>query len=156
MAARAGVAVDTVRYYERVGLLPRAPRRESGYRVFDERTVERIQLVKHLQDLGLNLVESEGLLEALGPRRVLLRGVAAHRGGASAHRGEAGRVDYSPPLPPTPIHSQTARSTDNLPLCHAWRRRSHWPSTSTAVVGGLHRHQANATRPPESFKYGNS
>jgi DNA-binding transcriptional MerR regulator len=66
VATRAGVAVDTVRYYERLGLLPTAPRRDSGYRVFDERAVERIRLVKQLQDIGLSLSEIEGMLHAVG------------------------------------------------------------------------------------------
>lgn len=57
VAETAGVGVDTVRYYERLGLLPAAPRRASGYRVFDESTIERIELIKELQDLGLSLQE---------------------------------------------------------------------------------------------------
>lgn len=64
VATRAGVAVDTVRYYEKRGLLPRAPRRRSGYRVFDEDAVTRIRMVKELQALGLNLVEIDALLRA--------------------------------------------------------------------------------------------
>ena len=44
VAALAGVGVDTIRYYERLGLLPPAPRRSSGYRMFDATTVERIKL----------------------------------------------------------------------------------------------------------------
>jgi DNA-binding transcriptional MerR regulator len=45
VASLVGVGVDTVRYYERLGLLPAAPRRASGYRVFDESTVERIKRI---------------------------------------------------------------------------------------------------------------
>jgi DNA-binding transcriptional MerR regulator len=66
VAARAGVSVDTVRYYERVGILPAAPRRTSGYRLFDEHTVERIKLVKQLQDLSLTLEEIDAMLVAVG------------------------------------------------------------------------------------------
>lgn len=65
VAALAGVAVDTIRYYERRGLLPQAPRRISGYRVFDESTVEQIKLVKQLQDLGLSLEDIDGMLTAV-------------------------------------------------------------------------------------------
>jgi MerR family transcriptional regulator, copper efflux regulator len=65
VAALAGVAVDTIRYYERLGLLPQAPRRSSGYRVFDESTVEQIKLVKQLQDLGLSLEDIDGMLTAV-------------------------------------------------------------------------------------------
>lgn len=66
VAARGGVGVDTVRYYERLGLLPAAPRRSSGYRVFDERAVERILLIKQLQALGLSLQEIEAMSRAVG------------------------------------------------------------------------------------------
>jgi DNA-binding transcriptional MerR regulator len=65
VAAQAGVSVDTVRYYERVGILPTAPRRASGYRVFDETTVERIKLVRQLQDLSLTLEEVDAMLVAV-------------------------------------------------------------------------------------------
>ena len=64
VARLANVSVDTVRYYERVGLLPPARRRSSGYRVFDETAVDRIKLVKQLQDLGLTLEEVEAMLVA--------------------------------------------------------------------------------------------
>ncbi len=65
VANLAGVAVDTVRYYERVGLLAKAPRRSSGYRAFDVATVERLKLIKQIQDLGLSLEEIHGMLEAI-------------------------------------------------------------------------------------------
>jgi DNA-binding transcriptional MerR regulator len=57
VARQAGVTVDTVRYYERRGVLPAAQRRPSGYRVFSESTVDRIRVAKALQDMGLTLDE---------------------------------------------------------------------------------------------------
>ncbi len=66
VATLVGVGIDTVRYYERLGLLPAAPRRASGYRMFDESTVERIRLIKQLQDLGLTLQEIDAMLRATG------------------------------------------------------------------------------------------
>lgn len=66
VAALAGVAVDTVRYYERLGLLPKAPRRASGYRMFGPSAVDRIRLIKELQDLGLSLQEIDAMLRATG------------------------------------------------------------------------------------------
>ncbi|AKU96230.1 MerR-family transcriptional regulator [Labilithrix luteola] len=65
VAERAGVTVDTVRYYERVGVLPAAARRASGYRVFDETAVDRIKLVRQLQDLSLTLEEVQAMLVAV-------------------------------------------------------------------------------------------
>jgi MerR family copper efflux transcriptional regulator len=66
VATLGGVGIDTVRYYERLGLLPPAPRRASGYRMFDESTVARIRLIKQLQDLGLSLQEIDAMLRATG------------------------------------------------------------------------------------------
>ena len=65
VAARAGVKVDTVRYYERRGILPIAERRLSGYRTFEPRAVERIVFVKELQSLGFTLDEVIGLLQLI-------------------------------------------------------------------------------------------
>jgi DNA-binding transcriptional MerR regulator len=55
VARESGVGVDTVRYYERRGLLPRPARRASGYREFSEATVERIRFAKDLQSMGFSL-----------------------------------------------------------------------------------------------------
>jgi DNA-binding transcriptional MerR regulator len=64
VAQQAGVSIDTVRFYERRGVLPVAQRRPSGYRVFDEAAVERIRTAKALQDLGLTLDEIIDALHA--------------------------------------------------------------------------------------------
>ena len=64
VAEQAGVSVDTVRFYERRGVLPPAQRRPSGYRVFSESTVERIQMAKALQDMGFTLDEVIDALHA--------------------------------------------------------------------------------------------
>ena len=64
VAAEAGVSIDTVRFYERRGVLPPAPRTASGYRIFTEATVTRIKLARRLQELGLTLDEITGALHA--------------------------------------------------------------------------------------------
>jgi len=46
VAARAGVHRETLRYYERRGLIPPPPRRISGYRAYPAETVERVRLIK--------------------------------------------------------------------------------------------------------------
>lgn len=66
VAAQAGVSVDTVRYYERRRLLPRASRTRSGFRVFTSETVERIRFIKQAQDIGLSLNEISELLSSEG------------------------------------------------------------------------------------------
>ncbi|NUT39755.1 MAG: MerR family transcriptional regulator [Thermoactinospora sp.] len=64
VAQEAGVSVDTVRFYERRGVLPAAERRPSGYRVFTPAAVERIQMAKSLQELGFTLDEVVDALAA--------------------------------------------------------------------------------------------
>ena len=62
VAERAGVSIDTVRYYEKRRLLPTAPRTEGGFRLFTAETVERVQFIKQAQDLGFSLDEIGELL----------------------------------------------------------------------------------------------
>ena len=64
VAERAGVSVDTVRFYERRGVLPEPDRMPSGYRTYSEATVERIRLARRLQELGLTLAEVIDALHA--------------------------------------------------------------------------------------------
>ena len=64
VAASAGVTVDTIRFYERRGVLPEPERRPSGYREYPPETVERIQLARSLQRVGLTLDEIVDALHA--------------------------------------------------------------------------------------------
>jgi DNA-binding transcriptional MerR regulator len=63
VAGRAGVNVQTLRYYERRGLLPAAKRRPSGYREYGDDTVRVVRFIKHAQKLGFTLREIEELIE---------------------------------------------------------------------------------------------
>jgi len=62
LAKKAQVNVETVRFYERKGLLPQPPRRGSGYREYPQDTVTRIQFIRHAKDLGFSLKEIAELL----------------------------------------------------------------------------------------------
>mgnify|MGYP001092206371 CR=1 FL=1 len=62
LAREAGVNVQTVRYYERRGLLAEPPRRESGYREFPESDVARLGFIRRAQALGFTLAEIGELL----------------------------------------------------------------------------------------------
>ena len=66
VAERAGVSIDTVRYYECRRLLPRAPRTASGYRLFGLDAVERLRFIKQAQELGFSLDEIGTLLANRG------------------------------------------------------------------------------------------
>lgn len=62
VAKRAGVGVETVRFYEREGLLEEPPRRASGYRQYPEEVVSRLHFIKRAQQLGFSLKEISELL----------------------------------------------------------------------------------------------
>lgn len=62
LAKRCGVNPETIRFYERNGILPPAPRSESGYRLFDESAATRVNFVKHAQAAGFSLDEIKSLL----------------------------------------------------------------------------------------------
>src|SRR5216683_2965157 len=57
-----GVNVETIRYYERCGLVPKPPRTGAGYRIFSDDAVKRLQFIKHAQELGFSLKEIKELL----------------------------------------------------------------------------------------------
>jgi DNA-binding transcriptional MerR regulator len=64
VADAAEVSVDTVRFYERRGVLPTPERTSSGYRTYTPATVERIRLARRLQALGFSLDEVIDALHA--------------------------------------------------------------------------------------------
>lgn len=66
VAVHSGVSVDTVRYYERLKLLPRASRSSGGYRIFPAETVERIRFIKQAQETGFSLDEVKQLFSTGG------------------------------------------------------------------------------------------
>ncbi len=80
IAKQSGVTVDTVRFYERVGVLPAAERTLSGYRDYAPATVARIQLTREFQAIGLSLNE---IVDAL----------AAHDAGGATCESERWRLD---------------------------------------------------------------
>ncbi len=57
VAERTGLTVEALRYYERLGLLPRAPRTAGGVRRYDQRIVGRVRFIKQAQGMGLSLRE---------------------------------------------------------------------------------------------------
>ena len=62
VAQQAEVGVETVRFYERKGLLEEPPRRASGYRQYGEEVVSRIRFIKRAKELGFTLKEIKELL----------------------------------------------------------------------------------------------
>lgn len=82
LAQRSGVGIDTVRYYERERLLPRAQRLTSGYRVYDDADLKRLRFVRRAKALGFTLPEVRDLLTLSDHRdqdMSALKGVAAEK-----------------------------------------------------------------------------
>jgi DNA-binding transcriptional MerR regulator len=63
LAKSAGVTSKTLRHWERLGLLPKATRTHTGYRVFDSRTAHYIDFIQKSKTVGLTLRETKGILE---------------------------------------------------------------------------------------------
>ncbi len=62
VARHAGVGIETIRFYEREGLIDDPPRRESGYRQYGEEAVSRIRFIRRAKELGFALKEIKELL----------------------------------------------------------------------------------------------
>ncbi|MDZ7883656.1 MAG: heavy metal-responsive transcriptional regulator [Mycobacterium sp.] len=66
VAAAAGLPTQTIRFYERKGLLPQPRRGTNGYRVYDAPTLTRLRFIRSGQGAGLTLVEIATILELRG------------------------------------------------------------------------------------------
>lgn len=62
VAEEANVNIETIRYYEKFGLIQKPPRTESGYRQFPSEVIQRIKFIKRVQELGFTLSEISKLL----------------------------------------------------------------------------------------------
>ena len=81
LADEAGVNVETIRYYQRRGLMPEPDKPAQGYRRYDATTVKRVRFIKRAQALGFTLEEIGGLLkldEAHAFPHVVARAVRVH------------------------------------------------------------------------------
>jgi MerR family mercuric resistance operon transcriptional regulator len=83
IATATGLTPDAVRYYERLGLVPKPARTEGGFRVYPPDTVARLRFIRQAQQLGLELKEIRDLLGPANGRRreqcQRVRGVLAKR-----------------------------------------------------------------------------
>ncbi len=84
VACRSGFSAATLRYYEEIGLLPEATRTPAGYRLYDDRTLERLAFISRAKQLGCSLDEIADLTVAwdggrCGPIQDRLRAVVADK-----------------------------------------------------------------------------
>ncbi len=69
LAARTGCNLETVRYYEKIDLLPEPPRRANGYRAYDDTHVQRLRFILRARELGFDIAEIRGLLALVDTER---------------------------------------------------------------------------------------
>jgi len=63
VADKANVNPETLRYYERKELIPKPPRSDGGFRLYDESYVDRLRFIRRAKELGFTLAEIKDLLE---------------------------------------------------------------------------------------------
>lgn len=63
LSAQTNVNIETVRYYERIGLMPPPFRSDGGHRIYDETHLERLAFIRRCRDLGFPLEDVRSLLE---------------------------------------------------------------------------------------------
>ena len=81
LARRTGVNAETIRYFERIGMLPAPPRTQGGHRIYDERHVRTLRFVRSARRLGFTPEEVRAILSLGGPGRAPceeVREIAAH------------------------------------------------------------------------------
>ena len=85
LAKLAGVKTDTVRFYERNGLLSRPDRTQAGYRVYDSAALDRLRFIKRAQAIGFSLDEIHRILNLRGHGKETCRCVVAMAEATLAH-----------------------------------------------------------------------
>lgn len=63
LARRTGCNLETIRYYEKTGMMPDPPRTAAGYRVYDDTHVARLRFILRARELGFSIEEIRGLLD---------------------------------------------------------------------------------------------
>ncbi len=69
LSARTGCNIETIRYYERIGLMPRTARSEGGHRLYGEEHVKRLGFIRRSRELGFTLDQIRTLLRLVDGRR---------------------------------------------------------------------------------------
>ncbi len=115
LARQGGVNLETIRYYERQGLLPKPPRTAAGYRMFPRETGRRLRFIKRAQELGFSLNELLSLRMNQGAKSTDIRAraeakvadieqkIRALQGMKKALRRLTERCDGCSPLAECPI-----------------------------------------------------
>ena len=109
------VSAKMIRHYESLGLLPKVPRTEAGYRVYDEASVHTLRFIRRARDLGFNMKEIEALLGLWRNRR---RASADVKRIATAHVADLQkRIDEMQAMQRTLSHLAHCCQGDSRPDC---------------------------------------
>jgi len=94
-----GVLIETIRYYEREGVVPKPDRTASGRRVYSDSDIGRLRFIKRCRDLGFSMVEARSLLGLTGESHLNCtnaRDIAArHLAGIRTKIAELNRMDLA-------------------------------------------------------------
>ena len=77
LAKLSGVRPDTIRFYERSGLLPKPQRLASGYRIYDDAALKQVRFIRKAQALGFSLDEIQRIMSLRGQGKETCRCVVA-------------------------------------------------------------------------------
>lgn len=114
-ATRSAVSAKMIRHYESLGLLPKVPRTEAGYRVYDEASVHTLRFIRRARDLGFGIKEIDTLLGLWRNRR---RASADVKRIAGAHAADLQRrIDEMQAMKRTLEHLAHCCQGDNRPDC---------------------------------------
>ena len=114
-AAQSAVSAKMIRHYESLGLLPKPPRTEGGYRVYDEASVHTLRFIRRARDLGFGIQEINTLLGLWRNRR---RASADVKRVASAHAADLQRrIAEMQAMKRTLEHLSHCCQGDNRPDC---------------------------------------
>jgi DNA-binding transcriptional MerR regulator len=149
VAGRAGVNTQTLRYYERRGLLPEPPRSPAGYRDYPVSAVGLLRFVKRAQQLGFTLAEVAGLLELAdgGPDSCRRARALAEAQAAALDAKIAGLQRMRASLGELLATCQRPRPGRSCPLTQAIPATGR-PGDETAGPARTRRPSARPCRPP--------
>ena len=77
LSKQTGCHIETVRYYERIGVLLKPPRTEGGYRLYGKEHIKRLMFVRRSRELGFSLGEIRTLLKLVDGKQYTCREVKA-------------------------------------------------------------------------------
>jgi MerR family mercuric resistance operon transcriptional regulator len=126
LAAAAGVNLETVRYYERIRLMPPPARTASGYRAYEPAHIRRLAFIRRARELGFNIEQIRALLGLAEPSRASCAGVRkiaqTHLDEVRAKLADLARLEgilaetisrcSGDPAPPCPVLNMLATPRD--------------------------------------------